>query len=38
MQSLQAGHTFGEACEAWANIMGNDNASQTSEIQLTRTP
>lgn len=37
IQSLLAGHTFCEACEASANIVGNDNAGQTSATQLTRT-
>jgi hypothetical protein len=34
VQSLQAGHTFGETCEALAGIVGEDNAAQTAATQL----
>lgn len=34
VQSLQAGHTFGETCEALAGVVGDDNAAKTAATQL----
>nr|WP_295774542.1 DNA-binding domain-containing protein [Rhodoferax sp.] len=34
VQSLQAGHTFGETCEALANVVGESNAAHTAATQL----
>jgi hypothetical protein len=34
VQSLQAGHTFGETCEALAGVVGEDYAAQTAANQL----
>lgn len=34
VQSLQAGHTFGETCEALASVVGEDSAAQTAAAQL----
>lgn len=34
VQSLQAGHSFGEICEALAEVVGDDNAARTAATQL----
>lgn len=34
VRCLQAGHTFGETCEALAGVVGDDHAAQTAATQL----